>query len=305
MMRAPIQGHAVAVAAAAILLAVSSARAVRAQGGLEVKPVLSRNGAGDITAGVRWAAEVEPGGKTTLALSWPRELWWGARAEGAWLPTSARSPEPLIDADAEFGLQVLILKQHACTPQSCPSDLVAYDLGYIVLGVQAQGESDGGAIETMGQAGGVFLYRPPFSWSAEGIGFVVPTISLGLGAAWPLRSALRESLGAAEERYRRADMAFGWTIRLARPWVPPGLRPLRFDAHLARFTHGDLEQAIVDSVGTSGRFVAVEVGYELGEGSRYLRHLFVRWSEGKHTTLPTGRKGWLLGVTLGGGGRGR
>jgi len=301
------RSRAVATAVALLIVASSPPRRVDAQATFDVKPLLSRNEQGDITFGARWAATVEPTTETKLALSYPRETWWGARGEGAWLSSAAGSAEPLVDASAEFGLQVLLLKQHACTPAHCPEDLVGFDLGYVVLGLEVQGESDGTAIETMGQAGGVFLYRPPFSWSSTGVGFVVPTFSLGVGAAWPLRSALRAALGVAEEQYRRTDVAFGWTIRLERNWVPKGLQPLRFDAHLAQFTHGDLEQAIVDSVGTRGRFVAFDVGYALPERTRHVRDVFLRWSEGKHSTLPTGRKGWLLGVSiaLGSGGRHR
>jgi hypothetical protein len=271
-----------------------------AQASLDVRPVVSRTEDREFSLGARWEGSVEPGARTTLALSFPRELWWGARGSGAWLSKAGAETEPLVDAEGEVGLQVLLLRQRPCLPQDCPADLVGLDLGYVALVARVQGESDRGADETMAAAGGALLYRPPFAWSSDGLGFLVPTLSLGIGAAWPGRSALRDALGAGRAGFTRVDLAAGWTVRLDRSGMPRGLRPLRLDAHVAHFSHGDLEAAIVDSVGSRGRFVAFDVGYELSGRAGVVRHAFVRWSEGEHATLPTGRRGWLLGITIGG-----
>lgn len=284
-----------------VLLAVAAPSALQAQASFDVRPVVARTDGDRVSLGARWSGAIEPGKRTSLKLKFPHELWWGVRGTGAWLSRETASPEPLIDADAEFGMQWLLLEQRDCAPGNCPpaDSIVKFDFGYVVIGARLQGETDGNVIETMGAVGGVLLYRPPSQWSVKGLGFLVPTLSFGISSARPLRSALRESLNVENERFTRTDLALGWTFRFGRDWVPGALRPVRLDAHLAHFTHGDLEQPIVDSVGTSGRFVAFDVGYDLPARTRYLRHLFLRWSEGEHATLPTGRKGWLLGVTLG------
>ncbi|MCI0435282.1 MAG: hypothetical protein L0271_16820 [Gemmatimonadetes bacterium] len=266
---------------------------------ISVRPVIAIAEGGDAAFGARWAGAFEPGEQTTLAASFPRETWWGARGEGAWVSKAGATTEPLVNGEAEFGMQVLLLKQRPCLPDTCPEDLVDFDLGYVVIAARAQTETDRSFDEALLAAGATLLYRPNFSWSLESVGFLVPTISIGVGAAWPLRSVLRDSLDLEKTSYTRFDLEADWTIRLEREFVPSALRPLRFDVHFAHYTHGSVEEPIADVVGTSGNFIAFDAGYELTGRVPFFRHAFVRWSDGEHATLPAGRKGWLIGLTIG------
>jgi len=117
-----------------------------------------------------------------------------ARGEGVWISKAGATPEPLVDGEAEFGMQVLLLRQRPCLPDDCPEDLIDFDLGYLALVARAQTELDRDVDEVMIAAGAALHYRPQFGWSASSIGFLIPTISLGIGAAWPVTSALRDSL---------------------------------------------------------------------------------------------------------------
>ncbi len=290
---------AVLLAACLAVLTVASAHAQSSARWINVRPSLVVGEDGEVAFGARWQGGIEPGERSTLALSFPRELWWGARGEGAWASKAGATPEPLVDGEAEFGMQVLLLRQRPCLPDDCPEDLVDFDLGYIALVARAQTEMDRDVDEALIAAGAAVHYRPQFNWSASGVGFLVPTLNIGFGAAWPVTSALRDSLRLDNASYTRFDLEAGWTLRLERAWVPDGLRPLRLDAHFAHYTHGNVDDAIVDVIGTSGNFMAFDLGYELTGRMPYFRHVFVRWSDGEHATLPAGRKGWLIGVTIG------
>ena len=286
-------------ASAVLAIALSAERAAAQTRWINVRPAVVFGEGGEVALGARWEGAIEPGERSTLALSFPRELWWAARGDGAWASKAGATPEPLVDGEAEFGMQVLLLKQRPCLPNDCPEDLVDFDLGYIALVARAQTEMDRDVDEAMIAAGAALHYRPNFGWSSSGIGFLVPSVSLGIGAAWPVTSALRDSLSVDNTSFTRFDLEAAWTLRLEREWVPGGLRPLRLDAHFAHYTHGNVEDALVDVVGRSGNFIAFDLGYELTGRVPYFRHAFVRWSDGEHATLPFGRKSWLIGLTIG------
>ena len=289
-----------ALAASAVLaIALSAERAAAPTRWINVRPAIAFGEGGDVGFGARWEGAIEPGERSTLALSFPRELWWAARGEGVWISKAGATPEPLVDGEAEFGMQVLLLRQRPCLPDDCPEDLIDFDLGYLAFVARAQTELDRDVDEVMIAAGAALHYRPQFGWSASSIGFLIPTISLGIGAAWPVTSALRDSLRLDNASFTRFDLEAGWTLRLEREWLPTGLRPLRLDAHFAHYTHGNVDDAIVDAVGRSGNFIALDLGYELTGRVPWFRHAFVRWSDGEHATLPFGRKGWLIGLTIG------
>src|SRR5690606_1930073 len=76
---------------------------------LNIRPSVRTDG--DVAFGARWEAGIEPERRVTTALSFPREAWWRLNGAGAWLSEAAANTEPVVRADGEAGLLLLLLKQ--------------------------------------------------------------------------------------------------------------------------------------------------------------------------------------------------
>lgn len=289
-------------AAAAALLAgtllagaAAPARAAAQSAHLNIRPSVRTDG--DVAFGARWEAGIEPERRVTTALSFPREAWWRLNGAGAWLSEAAANTEPVVRADGEAGLLLLLLKQRPCLPNDCPDDLVDLDLGYLTLALRGQAELDQQAKEGVLGLGAAVGYRP--LGRTEGLWPLVPSLIAAYSVERPVTSELRDSAGVALEGNWRLDLEALWHVRFAWGWVPAALQDLRLDVDLAHFRRHGVDGEAEGVVRHRGSFAAVDLGYELTGRVPYVRHAFVRWSRGEHPSQPERRRAWLVGVVVG------
>ncbi|HEY8469799.1 MAG TPA: hypothetical protein VIL18_09155 [Longimicrobiales bacterium] len=296
MRRLPLLRPAAAMLLAATLLAVAApARAAAQQAHVNIRPAVRTDG--DFAFGARWDAGLEAERRDRPALSFPREAWWRLNGTGAWLSEAEANTEPVVRADGEAGLLLLLLKQRPCLPDDCPDDLVDLDLGYLTLAVRGQAELDQQAREGVLGLGAAVGYRP--LGRTEGLWPLVPSLFAAYSAERPVMSELRDSAGVELEVNWRLDLDVLWHVRFTWDWVPAALQDLRLDVDLAHFRrHGVAEEA-EGVVRRRGSYAAVDLGYELTGRVPYVRHAFVRWSRGEHPSQPERRRAWLVGVVVG------
>ncbi len=257
---------------------------LEAQVAFSLSPSVARGDDDRFTFGARYDLSAKNDGTAHLEL-FPWFSWFALEAKGTYLHRAASSTDPLIDLNGDAGAQILVSHWGRGT-------------GYVVLGARIAGEADQRFEEAFTTLGGALQYAPPPRFSAFGVGFLLPRLTLEYGATIPVRSAIRDALGADAETYRRLAIEADWTLRLARTGFPTALHPVRIDLHLAHYRHENVEAAVEDSIGASGRFLGATLGYEFTGRVDWIRHAFVRWSEGEHAALPVGRRNVLVGITL-------
>lgn len=241
---------------------------------------------------VRWKGSVRSPGQVTLASSFPQERWWEADGRGTISASNATS-EPLAEGTFDAGLRLLLQKQGICNPDCPPAD---FDLGYVVLTVRAEGEVGQEAAEVQGGVGAALLYR---HLHQHAFWPFVPSVSLELQLARPLRSESLDLAGVDKEGYARFDVELIWSLRLNRSFVPGFLQPLRFDFDLLHFNGYGPDDLVAALQGESRTFAAADIGYELTGLVPVVRQIFLRHTQGERVTDPAGGKSWMLGIVLG------
>lgn len=249
------------------------------------------------TVGARWEAGVEPTQRTVLASSFPREFSFQMDGQGAVAGRAAWNPEPLVDAKAEAGLQVLLLSQRPCLPDDCPEDLVRFNAGYVTVGARGATQFDQVLEEGVVSIGGSFRYRP--LGLQRGLWPVVPSVGVAYVADKPLISTLRDTLGVDNETYGRFDLEVLWHVLMGWDWVPRWLHPARLDVLIAHYRTVGTDEQIEMVTGRKGTFLSIDLGYELTGRAPWLRQVFLRWSRGEHVVRPRSERAWMLGVVLG------
>jgi hypothetical protein len=251
----------------------------------------------DWTVGARWEAGVEPTQRAVLASSFPREFSFRMDGRGAVAARAAWNPEPLVDAKAEAGLQVLLLSQHPCLPNDCPEDLVRFNAGYVTVGARGAVQFDQLFDEGVASIGGSFGYRP--LGLQHGLWPLVPSVGIAYMADKPLASTLRDTLDVGNEPYGRFDLEVIWHVLMGWDWVPSGLHPARLDVVIAHYRTVGTDEQVEAVAGRKGTFVSVDLGYELTGQVPWIRQVFLRWSRGEHVVRPRSEETWMLGVVLG------
>lgn len=253
--------------------------------------------ADEMTLGARWELGVEPTMSTALDLSFPREWWFSARGRGAATAAASQNPEPLLDAAAEAGLQILLMRQRPCLPGDCPEDLLDFDYGYVVAGIRTHSELDQRLTEGV-LGGGAFATYRPLGLQHDFWPFV-PTISAGVSLVHPVISELRDSLDVELSPHGRLDLDLIWHVSFARSWLPSWVRPGRFDASIQHFREWGKNSEIDAAQEEAGTFGALDLGYELTGIAPWFRHAFVRWSTGTQPVERSDRQAWMIGLVIG------
>lgn len=249
------------------------------------------------TVGARWEAGVEPTQQAVLAASFPREFAFQLHGRGAVTGRAAWNPEPLVDASADAGLQVLLLSQRPCLPDDCPDDLVRFNAGYVTVGARVATQFDQPVEEGLVSIGGSLRYRP--LGLQHGWWPVVPSVGIAYMADKPFTSTTRDTLGVENEVYGRLDLEAIWHVLFGRDWLPRWLHPVRLDVVVAHYRKIGTDEPVEAVAGRSGTFVSVDLGYELTGRMPWLRQVFLRWSNGEHVVRPRSERAWMLGVVVG------
>jgi hypothetical protein len=160
----------------------------------------------------------------------------------------------------------------------------------------AEGEVGQEAAEAHGGVGAALLYR---HLHQHALWPFVPSVSLELQLARPLRSESLDLAGVDKEFYQRLDVELIWSLRLNRSFVPGFLQPLRFDFDLLHFDELGLDAATAALQADTGTFAAADVGYELTGLVPVVRQIFLRHTQGERVTNPAGGRSWMLGIVLG------
>ncbi|MFU8861935.1 MAG: hypothetical protein ACNA8K_16105 [Cyclonatronaceae bacterium] len=175
-------------------------------------------------------------------------------------------------------------------------ELQKFDLGYLFAGVRAMAETDQRFEEGIAGLAAVLHYRPLGLY--EGWWLFVPDLKAGYAWKTPVKSELYDAAGIKREPYRQTDLGALWTFRSVYASTPEWFNNLRLAAGVNYYWRSGLSGEAAGVTERSGLYYLADLGYELSGTSRYLNHVFVRYSGGEYPVIYEERQQWMVGIAF-------
>lgn len=259
-------------------------------------PALVRSDDGKAAVGFRWGLDLHPEPRLRTSLKFPSELWYEIRLNGAVTSRNQANVEPLGRGVADFGWRVSLSSQRPFNVQDPGRELQKFDLGYLFAGVQAVAETDQRLQEGIAGLAAVLHYRALGLY--EGWWLLVPDLMVGYSWMEPVMSDLYDEAGIDRDAYRQTDLGALWTLRSVYASTPEWFNNLRLAAGVNYYRRSGLSGEAAEVTERSGIYYHADLGYELSGTSRYLNHIFVRYSGGEYPVIYEERQQWMLGISL-------
>jgi hypothetical protein len=259
-------------------------------------PALVRSDDGKAAVGLRWGLDLLPEPRLHTSLTFPSELWYEVRLNGAAASRNQANMEPLGRGVADFGWRVSLSSQRPFDIQDPGRELQKFDLGYLFAGVQAMAETDQRLEEGIAGLAAMLHYRALGRY--EGWWLLVPDLTAGYAWMAPVMSERYDAAGIDRDTYRQTDLGALWTFRSVYASTPEWFNQLRLAAGVNYYRRSGLSGEAAGVTERSGIYYHADLGYELSSISRYLNHIFVRYSGGEYPVIYEGRQQWMLGVVF-------
>jgi len=279
-----------------LLVAAPWERAAGQESGYMISPAAAHGDDAGIAFGLRWGVDYFPEPSVRPRLRYPSELWYSLNMNGALLTRAEANVEPLVRASFDFGWRVSLSAQRAFDIEHPDRDLQEFDLGYLFAGLQGMGETDQQFDEGIAGMAAVLHYRALGRY--RGIWLLVPDIRAGYAVNVPVMSERYDAADAGRDPYRQLDLGALWTFRSVYASTPEWFNNLRLAAGLNHYRRFGLGEAAAGVTGSSGTYYHLQLGYELSGVSRYLNHVFVRYSGGEYPVIYEERQQWMVGVVI-------
>jgi hypothetical protein len=281
----------------ALLCAVQSNPPAQAQNvDFMLAPAVIRSEDGKAAVGFRWGLDLQPEPQLHASLTFPSELWYEVRLNGAAASRNQANIEPLGRGVADFGWRVSLSSQRPFDMQDPGRELQKFDLGYLFAGVQAMAETDQRLEEGIAGLSAVLHYRALGRY--EGWWLLVPDLTAGYALMAPVKSELYDAAGIDRDTYRETNMGALWTFRSVYASTPEWFNNLRLAAGVNYYRRSGLTGEAAEVTERSGIYYHADLGYELSGTSRYLNHIFVRYSGGEYPVIYEDRQQWMLGIVF-------